>query len=176
MSDFIALHRINMPGSYAGAYNTGDPVSAVVVTEWDLQVGVDVDPADDYKPARPAEDSNDRALWESYVVGKGTDLDEARAASLDELRGMYEPDPEPDPPAHDLPASVAPEGVDGTGVQHPTPVGDNVPSPQEADDRPALNARKADWVDYVVAHGADPDRAEMATKDQLTAWEPGQDL
>jgi len=171
MSDYVALHRINAPGSYAGAYNPGDPVGADVVANWGLVPGQDVEATDDYQPPRPADDNTDRAAWEAYVVGKGTSIDDARAASLDDLRGMYEPDPEPEPPAHDLPASVAPEGVDGTGVQNPTPVGGNVPAPADGGDRPAQSARKADWVDYVVSQGADREWAENATKDDLTAWD-----
>lgn len=35
------------------------------------------------------------------------------------------------------------------------------------DDRPAVNDRKAAWVDYAVAQGADRDDAEALTKDDL---------
>jgi hypothetical protein len=175
VTDFVALHRICAPGSYAGAYNAGDPVLANVVTDWDLQVGVDVEPTGDYRPPRPADDNTDRNVWEAYVIGKGTDLDAARAASLNDLRGMYEPDPQPEPPAHDLPASAAPEGVDGTGVQNPTPVtADNTPTPDDTATRPAQSARKAEWADYVVAEGGPEQwaRADTTTKDDLIAWEP----
>jgi hypothetical protein len=184
MSDFIALHAINAPNSYARAYNPGDGIDAPVVEAWGLIVGDDVEPADGYRHPRPAEDSNDRASWEAYVVGKGTTLDDARAASLDGLRGMYEPDPAPEPPAHDLPANASPEGVDGTGVQNPTPVDDtNIPGPDEpaaepADvstpDRPAESARKTDWVEYVIAAGGDETwaHADDTTKADLIAWKP----
>lgn len=184
MAEFIAKHRINAPGTYAGAYNSGDGVSAQVVTDWNLVIGVDVDPADDYTPPRPAENSNDRAAWEAYVVGQGTSLDDARAASLDELRGMYEPPAPPEPPAHDLPANAAAEGVAGTGWQNATPVtAATVPSPAhdpvnapvpEPPARPADSARKADWVDFVVRSGGDYQwaHADSTTKDDLIGWKP----
>lgn len=177
MAEFVALHTINAPGSYARAYNTGDPVTAQVVADWELVVGADVKPADGYVPPWPADDA-DRATWEAYVVARGTSTGDAQAASLDELRGMYPPPPPPEPPAHDLPASVSAEGVDGTGVQHPTPVtADNTPGPasEPADgpERPAQSARKAEWIEYVVALGADREWADMATKDDLIMWEPG---
>jgi hypothetical protein len=185
MTDFVALHAINAPNTYARAYNQGDPVHADVVTAWELVIGDDPDTADvrvgdGYAHPRPEEDSGDRTAWEAYVVGKGTDPTEARAASLDDLRGMYEPDPEPDPPAHDLPAAVAPEGVDGTGVQNPTPVADNVPAPVEGTpdgddrDRPAESARKSEWVAYVVDSGGDRAwaNADDTTKADLIEWKP----
>lgn len=182
--EYVAQHRINAPGTYAAAYMRGDGVSAQVVADWGLAVPDDVQPADGYRPPRPAEDSTDRASWEAYVVGQGSTLDDARAASLDELRAMHDPDPEPEPPAHDLPAGASPEGVDGTGVQNPTPV-DNVPSPvhdpqnappREIPDRPAESARKPEWVEWAIAAGADPAWANSddTTKADLIAWQPGQ--
>lgn len=178
MSDFVALHPINAPGSYARGYNTGDAVPAQVVDDWGLAVGDDVEPADGYDAPRPADGNDDRAAWEAYVVAKGTTVADAKAASLDELRGMYEPPPPPEPPAHDLPASVSPEGVDGTGVQNATQfTADNIPTPTEplAEDtpeRPAQSARKVEWVEYVVALGADWRWADAATKDDLVTWKP----
>lgn len=175
MSDFVALHPINAPGSYARGYNAEDLVPAQVVDDWDLAVGVDVKPAEGYEAPRPDDDNNDRAAWEAYVMVKGTSADDAKAASLDELRGMYDPPPPPEPPAHDLPASVAPEGVDGTGLQNAwKPVaGLRNDRAYDEPDRPAQSARKADWIEYVVARGADRDWADMATKDDLVTWEPG---
>jgi hypothetical protein len=180
MTDFIALHVINAPNSYARAYNPGDGVSGQVVADWGLVIGTDVDPADDYVPPRPAVDSADRASWESYVVAQGTTLDDARAASLTELREMYEP-PVPEPPAHDLPANAAAEGVAGSGWQNPTPVlvpspvhdPSNAPAP-EPPERPADSALKADWVDYAVKAGADYEwaHAKDTTKDDLMGFEP----
>lgn len=177
--DFIAQHRINAPGSYAGGYMRGDTVAAQVVSDWGLRIPDDVTPADDYRPARPADDDS-RATWEAYVTARGTSAEDASAASLDELRGMYEPDPEPDPPAHDLPANAAPEGVDGTGWQNATTV--NVPAPgddpqnrpaEPAPERPADSARKDAWVEWAVESGADPQwaRDPDTTKDELKAWE-----
>lgn len=177
MSDFVAQHDLYAPGSYARGYSTGDPVSAQVVADWDLAVPDDVRPADDADIPRPAEDSDDRNAWEAYVMASGTSAADAKAASLDELRGMYEPPPEPEPPAHDLPASVAPEGVDGTGWQNATQfTADNIPHPaaDETSGRPAPSARKSDWVEYVVAQGGNEvwARDPGTTKDDLAAWEP----
>lgn len=178
MSDFTALRAINAPNSYARAYNPGDPVVQQVVTDWHLVVGEDVEPTGGAH-ARPAEDSDDRTAWEAYVVGMGTNVAAARAASLDELRGMYDPPPPPEPAAHDLPANAAPEGVDGAGWQNPTPVSpDNVPSPapdapdENLPERPAESARKAEWVEWAVASGADEEwaRSDDTTKADLIAW------
>lgn len=178
MSDYIALRPIYAPNSYALAYGKGDPVTAQVVTDWNLIVGTDVEPADGYTAPRPPEDSDDRAAWETYVVSKGTDPGTASAVSLDDLRAMYEPDPEPEPPHHDLPATVAPEGVDGTGWQNATPVtADNTPGPQADPDpsRPAESAKKDEWVQYVKDAGADEAWANdpATTKSDLIAWTPG---
>ena len=181
MSDFIALHAINAPNSYARAYNKGDGILADVVTAWGLIVGEDVEPADGYQHPRPAEDSNDRAAWEAYVIGQGTSLEDARAESLDGLRGLYDPPPPPEPPAHDLPASVAPEGVDGTGLNATPITGDTYPSPAsdpantpaaDGPDRPAESAKKAEWVTYVIAAGAPEEwaRDDDTTKADLIAW------
>ena len=187
MTDFIALHAINAPNSYARAYNTGDLIIADVVTAWGLSVGDDVEPAEGYKPPRPDEGSNDRAAWEAYVVGQGTTLDDARAASLTDLRGMYDAPPPPEPPAHDLPANASPEGVDGTGLNATPVTADTYPSPAndpavdisegevpDGPERPAESARKAEWVDYVVAAGGDPDwaRDDSTTKAELIDWKP----
>lgn len=36
-----------------------------------------------------------------------------------------------------------------------------------AGDRPSLNTNKAEWVEYAVARGADPEEANALTKAQL---------
>jgi hypothetical protein len=176
--EYIAQHQINAPGSYATGYMAGDPVDAQVVTDWGLAVPGDVRPSADYLPPRPAEDSDDRGAWEAYVIGQGMTLEEARAASLEDLREAYDA-PEPEgPPAHDLPANAAAEGVDGVGWQNATPVtAENIPGgqPATAAPRPADSARKDDWVAYVLAAGADPEWANdpATTKDDLKAWQAG---
>lgn len=176
-SGFIAQHRIGAPGTLVTAYQAGDPVTDQVVESWGLVVPDDVVPADGYQAPRPAEDSDARTAWEAYVIGQGTTVEDARAASLDDLRGMY-PAPKVDPPAHDLPASVAPEGVAGTGATPVQPIPPATP-PVDVDrptaERPATSARKADWVDYVIAAGGDQAWAtdDTTTKDDLMGWEPG---
>lgn len=158
MFDYVALRDINAPGSYARAYNTGDPVTAQVVADWNLSIGQDVAPADNYQAPWPGDNSDDRAAWEAYVIGHGADPVAVRNASLDDLRAMYDPPPPPEPPHHDLPASVAPEGVDGTGIHGGA--------------RPADSAKKEMWVEYVLAQGAPPQwvGADTTTKADLIAW------
>lgn len=178
MSDYVALTRISPPNSYVNAYGPGDLVSEEVVTNWGLIRGEQVEAADGYTPPRPAEDSTDRAAWEGYVTGQGTDLDTARAASLAELRGLY-PAPEPEP----VPAWQINDGmpgatpVDVTNVPTPAAVHQDGPGTAEATlpERPVASAPKAEWVEYVVAAGGSEEwaRNNDTTKADLTAWEPG---
>jgi hypothetical protein len=173
MSDYVALTRISPPNSYVNAYGPGDLVSEEVVTNWGLVRGEQVEPVDGYKPPRPDEASTDRAAWEGYVTGQGTDLDTARAASLDELRGLY-PAPEPEPvPAWQVNDGATP--VDATNVPTPAPVHTDVPADVPLPERPAASAPKAEWVEYVVTAGGSEEWARSAdtTKADLTAWEPG---
>lgn len=178
MTDYVALQRIPAPGTYVTAYQPGDTLIEQVVRDWGLVIGEHVELAADYQPPRPAEDSTDRASWEAYVVGQGTTLEAARVASLDELRGLYEP-PVVEPPAHDLPANAAAEGVAGTGLQNATPVtSPTVPveqfEPAQPIERPEESALKQVWVDYVIKSGGDPEwaRAKDTTKDDLIGWKP----
>ncbi len=172
MPDFIAQKRIARPGTYVAGYQAGDPVPAQVVKDWELVVGDDGDVqiADDYQAPRPVEDSNDRASWEAYVVGQGTTLEDARAASLPELRGMY-----PAPPAPETPAWQVNDATGGatpvTAAVVPTPSA----APEVSVERPADNALKAEWVEYVVQAGGNSDwaRDPSTKKDDLMAWEPG---
>lgn len=176
MGDYVALTQISAPNSYVYAYSPGDLVTEQVVTDWGLVRGEQVEPVDGYKPPRPAEDSTDRAAWEGYVTGQGTTLDDARAASLAELRDMY-PAPEPEP----TPAWQVNDGMSGatpvnaTNVPVPTTVNpDDIPA-ADAPERPAASAPKAEWVEYVVAAGGSEEWARNSdtTKADLTAWEPG---
>jgi hypothetical protein len=180
MTDYRAKVRISPPNSYVNAYGPGDLVTEEVVANWGLVRGEDVEPVDDYKPPRPAETSTDRAAWEAFVTGQGTTLEDARAASLAELRDMYDaPEPEPTPAwqVNDgMTANATPVSSDNV----PTPAathtdgpgtGDTQPSPE----RPPTSAAKADWVDYVIGAGGNEEwaRAKDTTKDDLMAWEPG---
>ena len=175
MSDYVALTRISPPNSYVNAYGPGDLVTEQVVADWGLVRGEHVEPVDGYKPPRPAENSTDRAAWEAYVTGQGTELDAARAASLAELRGMYDaPEPEPTPAwqVNDGMSGATP--VDATNVPTPATVNDD-PADTPAVERPAASASKAEWVEYVVAAGGSEEWARNSdtTKADLTAWEPG---
>jgi hypothetical protein len=173
MPDYIASRRISAPGQYVTAYQQGDPVSADVVSAWELQVPDDVQPAEGYQAPRPSENSADRAAWEAYVTGQGTDLDAARAASIDELRGLH-PAPEPEPtPAWQVNdgATQVPVVQPPTDASPPADATEATPAPE----RPAQSATKAEWVEWVVAAGADPEwaRAKDTTKDDLMNY--GQD-
>lgn len=150
MPDYIASRRINAPGQYVTAYQQGDPVSAEVVANWALEVPDDVQPAEGYQAPRPAETSTDRAAWEAYVTGQGTDLEGARASSLDELRSMYDaPEPEPTP-AWQVADGIAP----APAIQPPA---DPQPEEAAAPERPAVSAPKSDWVEWAVLQdGVDP--------------------
>lgn len=176
MSDYTALVPIQAPGTLVMAYQPGDPVEAAVVQEWGLSEE-QVQMSDDYQAPRPEEDSDNRALWEAYVVGQGTDLEAARAASLPELKEMYEAPPEPETPAWQINdareaqmraeaagSSATPAGSGGSA----TPVEDG-----EEVARPAESANKAEWVAYVLELGADPEwaNASSTTKDDLKNWQ-----
>lgn len=169
MSEYVALVPIQAPGTLVMAYRPGDPVAADVVTEWGL--GEDqVRPEADYEAPRPVEDSEDRAAWEAYVIGQGTSVEDARAASLEDLRDMYEPPAEPETPVwvlndeKETQERVAAAGSAATPVSAPVPVSDP--------DRPADSAVKADWVAYVIDQGGDRAWAEdsSTTKEDLKNW------
>lgn len=151
--DYTALERIGTPGNpWVTGYQPGDDVPAGAVENWALEVGKQVALNETYQPPRPAEDSDNRATWEAYVIGQGTDLDAARAASLDDLRGLYEAPAEPAPQPVIVPDDVQPAGTE----------------------RPADGALKAAWVEYVVTAGADEQWANdpATTKADLVAWSP----
>lgn len=168
--DYIAQKRIGAPGTMVAAYQAGDEVTADVVEAWGLSVPDQVKPVDGYEAPRPAEESTDRAAWEAYVMGQGTLLEDARAASLGELRGLYDP---PERPAHEVAdAAVA------AGQVQPIPPDEPAPAPRpEPLPRPNAGALKSAWVEYVESAGADPGwaSADTTTKDDLMGWEPSAD-
>lgn len=170
MGDYVALQKIQAPGTLVMAYNVGDPVLADVVSDWGLTED-QVEMVDGYEAPRPDEGSDDRAQWEAYVVGQGTALDEARAASLDELKAMYEAPPEPETPAWQInDARETQERVEAA-ASPATPAGSGGTA-EPVSDRPADSANKADWITYVVEHGGDSDWANSGstTKSDLQAW------
>lgn len=145
-----ALRKILIPGTLAAGYQRGHEVPDSVIADWGLIEGEDyaAELVDDSAPAvapRPVDDS-DRAAWVSYVTSRGTDPDDAAQMQVSDLMKLY---PENE---HDS----APDG-------EPTPY------------RPADSARKAEWVEYVVAGGADPEWANASdtTKADLQEWQPG---
>lgn len=171
---YIAKRRIPAPGQYVNAYQPGDPVAEQVVRDWGLDDD-DVERAEDYQPPRPAETSTDRAAWESYVVGQGTSQEDARAASLRELRDMYER------PTEEVPAWQVNDGIvvggatPVTAENHPAPAEVRAAEPAAVPERPTKSAPKGEWVEWVVTAGASQEwaRSGDTTKDDLMAWEPG---
>lgn len=63
------------------------------------------------------------------------------------------------------PRYVEPFEIDATDVEDPAQVVplDDDGDPDDADGPPKGNAKKADWVAWAVANGADPDEAEAST-------------
>lgn len=148
---FIALRALRIPGTMAWGFQPGDGVPQATVDNWGLEIGVDVMPRDTGVVPRPADDA-DRSEWEAYAIGQGMDPETARNASLSELKGIPEPDPE----------------------EPPQPL----PDPNAPPERPAPDALKADWIAYVVAMGADETWANdrSTTKADLQDYEPKRDF
>jgi hypothetical protein len=144
---FVALGTIKRPGTMVNGYQRGDGVPASVVEDWDLVVGEQVIPFDTGVVGRPG-DGGSRADWQAYAVGQGMDPAEAEAASLEDLVAAY---PEPDEDAEARP----------------------LPVPGSMPERPDADARKADWVAYVIAMGADKEwaNAKGTTKAELQDWD-----
>lgn len=170
MSEYEALQPIPAPGTLVMAYQPGDPVVAAVVKDWGL-TDEQVKPVDGYEIPRPDEDSDDRAGWEAYVVGQGTSLEDARAASLDELKGMYEAPPPEETPAWEVNDTQEARMTAEAGASPATPAGSGGTA-EPTSDRPADSANKADWISYVVDHGGDSEWANSGstTKSDLQAW------
>lgn len=160
MSDYIALTYLQAPDSLVFGYAPGDYVAAEVVQDWGL-TDEQVEPAPGYQPARPADDNDDRDGWELYVMGQGTSEEDAKAASLDDLKAMYEAPPAPEPPAWQLNDQQATEAETATEAA------------ELSGARPTDSAAKADWIAYVVGQGADETwaNASSTTKDDLRNWQ-----
>lgn len=149
--EYKALVPLRAPGTMVFGFQPGDGVPAATVEAWELTVGSDVMPRDTGVVARPEKD-DERPAWEAYAIGQGLPVDEARAASLADLRKTPDPDPE-----------VAPE-----------PLAD----PNAAPVRPEPDAKKAEWVAYVKATGADVNWADdpKTTKAELQDYSPQRDV
>lgn len=162
VGDYTARVHIKAPGTLIYGYGPGDPVSARVVEEWGL-TDDQVVLGDNYQPERPAEDDDDRDAWERYVVGQGTSEEDARAASLDDLKGMYDAPPSPEPPAWEINDKLSDQEL----AAHQTEV-----AGASNAQRPADSATKAEWIAYVVGQGADEAfaNATSTTKDDLRNW------
>lgn len=126
--DYVAQRAIQAPGTMVYAFQRGDDVPAASVENWELSVGEDGDvlPVNADVIPRP-EDDAERAAWEAYVIGQGTDTADARAMSLDDLREAYDADTAEQP----------------------------VTAPADGPRRPADGDVKAEWIAYAVAIGAD---------------------
>lgn len=153
-TEYVALRPLRAPGTMVYGFQTGDGVPAATVDSWELAVGVDVLPRDTGVIARPGKDSDDRVAWEAYAIGQGRTRDEVVAASLADLKATPEPE------------------TDETGA----PV--TLPDPFAPPVRPEPDARKADWVEYVIATGADREwaAAKTTTKADLQDYSPSRDV
>lgn len=152
---YVALTPLRAPGTMVFGFQPGDGVPQDTVENWELVIGVDVMPRDTGVVARPDRDSDDRAAWEAYAIGQGTPVQDARAASLTQLRKTPEPATDAD-----------------TGG--PVVLAD----PFAAPERPAPGAKKADWIEYVIATGADKAWANdpSTTKADLQDYENKRDV
>src|SRR4029453_17879861 len=97
--------------------------------------------------AKP-ESGAERHEWEAFAIGQGWTLEDAREASMKDLRAIPERDPEQ--PAREL------------------------PDPDAAPDRPSESAVKAEWIEWAVANGADETWAndKATTKAELMDFQP----
>jgi hypothetical protein len=154
-TEYVALTSLRAPGTMVFGYRPGDGVPAAAVEAWELTVGVDVMPRDTGVIPRPEKDSDDRAAWEAYALGQGRPADEVSAASLADLKKTPEP---------------ATDEETGAPVALADPFGEP--------ERPAPDAKKADWVAYVIATGADKDWASdrATTKADLQDYSPKRDV
>lgn len=143
---FTALRKIQQPGGLLYPYGPGDGLPAEAVRDWGLVVGEDVMPTNTKSVPRPADDA-DRADWEAFAIGQGMTVEDAREATMRDLRAV--PDPDPEQPAEALPDPL-----------HPA--------------RPDDGAVKAEWVAWAVSQGADEEwaNAKGTTKADLQAYEP----
>lgn len=153
-TEYIALAPLRAPGTMVYGYQAGDGVPAATVEAWELSVGIDVMPRDTGVVARPEKGSDDRVAWEAYAIGQGRPRDEVVAASLADLKKTPEP------------------AVDETGAAVV------LDDPFAVPERPASDAKKADWIAYVTYFGADKawanDRA--TTKADLQDYSPKRDV
>lgn len=160
-AEYIAQTPIFVNGTRG--YNKGDDVPASAVTNLGLTVGTDVLPAHAGVVERPAGNAR-RADWEAYWLGQGMPQADIDGMTRDELAAKepqvitpsdsgtlaavhVNPDPSPD--------VVAEQATDQTN------------GPVFAVERPAANARKADWVEYAVYRGMPRETAEESTIPQL---------
>jgi hypothetical protein len=155
--EFVAMTAFGPPGAPVNGYNRGDRVPAAVVENWGLQVGEDGQVMPLRTDAAPRPEDDDRDAWEAYAIGQGWSTGDARAASLEDLQAIEEPEPD----EHGNPAPA-----------------EDLDDPTAAPVRPDDDALKADWVDYVVRSGGGVEwaNAKGTTKADLQEWkaQPGQ--
>jgi hypothetical protein len=140
MNEFTALKGIRAPETPVFGYQRGDAVSADVVANWGLEVGVqvcegdlDASAAAASAPVRPGPEGT-RADLEAWAIASGKGEQWAAEASQDDLESI----------------AAEPATADS--------------------DRPADSARKPEWVDFAVARGLDRAVAEGKTKAELQDW------
>lgn len=96
---------------------------------------------------RPGDDAS-AGEWATYAVALGLEATQASTLSLTQLQEWVG--------AH--------EDALGEGEPAPVPTSDPEVPAEPLPDRPAANAKVADWRAYAIALGMDPDQAKDATK------------
>ncbi|MFD6565388.1 hypothetical protein [Micromonospora profundi] len=158
--EYVAQSPIFVNG--VRAYNPGDDVPSSAVENLGLKVGADVRPAHAGVIERPAKNGL-RSEWEAYWLGQGLPQADIDGMTRDELAAkepeVIAADPDPSQAVHVNP-NPAPDAVAEQATEQTS-------GPVAVVERPAANARKADWVEYAAFRGMSRDVAEESTIPQL---------
>jgi hypothetical protein len=153
-NEYTALRGILSPGTSVYGYHRGQPVSAEVVDTWALSVGTANDPdADVVEGDLPAEETP-----APPVAHRPTEADNRAAWESWSIANGMDAQQAAEASQEDLEAVTGPDRSEQ---------GDQP-------GRPYDSAKKADWVAYVVALGADESwaTADTTTKSDLQAYSP----
>lgn len=163
-ADYLALHDIKIPDSYAYRYRAGDELTELARVHLGLVVGVDVEPLRTDAMARPADDA-DRATWQDYAVVRGVPYTEAVNLDRKELMARLETAEDPADPANagaqPAEADRKQRWVDYAVLEIIRATGGQV-SQEQAADRLAEMTK----ADLIAVFGPEPDEARRA---ELTA-------
>lgn len=145
-ADYVALHDVQIPNSYAFAARTGDELTADVAENLGLVVGLDITPLRADVVPEPDADA-DRLAWQAYAVQVGVPYAEASLLDLKDLKSQSK--------KYAADAGKQAEVAASVGVM------------------PEASAPKAAWVEYAAAElakvGADPEFARQHAADHTKA-------